>query len=303
MVEAAALAWIADDLSDLASSAEVLGALSAVFTLRSCGRRADIQVEKALDSVVDALGLRAVVSEAGVENLEALAGLTRARVLYAAALSSEPARAPGWRPRDSTTMLTQGIASREVAMILHAAVLPELTGLTRRLSQPGGSLLDVGTGVGGLAITLCGLYPKLSAVGIDVWEPALAIAVQRAVAVGLAERLRLRPQDVRTLDDEQAFDLCWLPVGFIAPDAIDETLRRMALATRPGGWIVLGMFGGASKLAAALAQLRAARFGGTFLRPREAESRLREAGWTDVRSISVAPVRSLWVAAGRQAGP
>jgi hypothetical protein len=53
-----------------------------------------------------------------------------------------------------------------------AARTPELSSTPQRP----GAFLDVGTGVGGLAIEAARVWPALRVVGIDQWEPALALA-------------------------------------------------------------------------------------------------------------------------------
>jgi hypothetical protein len=62
--------------------------------------------------------------------------------------------------------------ARHIPLRYDAARTPELSST---LQRPG-AFLDVGTGVGGLAIEAARVWPALRVVGIDQWEPALALA-------------------------------------------------------------------------------------------------------------------------------
>ena len=104
------------------------------------------------------------------------------------------------------------------------------------------SLLDVGTGVGWLAIAAANLWPSATVVGVDVWQPALERARTNVKEAGLDDRITLRNQDVTALDDVDAYDCAWVPTFFIPEDALPAGLERIARSVRPGGWIVLGRF-------------------------------------------------------------
>ncbi len=54
------------------------------------------------------------------------------------------------------------------------------------------SFLDVGTGVGQLAVAAAGLWPRATIVGIDVWQPSLERARANVAQAGLGERIELR---------------------------------------------------------------------------------------------------------------
>jgi hypothetical protein len=100
-------------------------------------------------------------------------------------------------------------------------------------------MLDVGTGVGEIAVALAEAVPSLHVVGLDILDDVLAAARIRVVERGLADRIMLRRQDVATLTDIEAFDLAHLPAYFVPEDAVLAALPRIRTALRPGGWIFI----------------------------------------------------------------
>src|SRR5207302_2060644 len=126
-----------------------------------------------------------------------------------------------------------------------------------------GSFLDVGTGVGLLAVAAAGVWPQARIVGLDRWEPSLERARANVAAAGLGERIELRRQDLGALDDVDAYECVWVPTFFFTEAALVDALPRVLRATRPGGWVVAGHFTGApDPLVAAVTTLRTLRGGG-----------------------------------------
>src|SRR5689334_4128185 len=150
----------------------------------------------------------------------------------AADLLAEPERSPGWTFTDPNVLDGYGRGSMMVPMRLAAE--PELANVT--------SFLDVGAGVGLLAVSAANVWPEASVVGIDVWEPSLERARANVDAAGLGDRITLRNQDLTALDDADAYDCAWIPTFFLTEDTLKTGLARVAGAVRPGGWAVLGVF-------------------------------------------------------------
>jgi methylase of polypeptide subunit release factors len=164
-------------------------------------------------------------------------------------------------------MIVQGIESM-------AARTPEL----RSTLQRPGAFLDIGTGVGWLAIEAARVWPALRVVGIDQWEPALAFARENLGKSGVAERIELRLQCVEDLEETARFSLAWLPGPFIAAEIAGPALKRLHRALVPGGWLIFGLHEHApGPIEQALASLRIARNGGhnwTQARSRSGSARL-----------------------------
>jgi SAM-dependent methyltransferase len=164
-----------------------------------------------------------------------------------------------------------------------------------------GAFLDIGTGVAWLAIEAARVWPALRVVGIDIWEPSLALARGNIAASGMQDRIALRNQSVVDLDDRDAFTIVWYPAPFL-PFAIAATaLENACKALVPGGWLVFGIFPPPpDPLGEALAALKIVRCGGHPWTASEVEDRLRGLGLEDVEIFS--PGSISWLAFGRKPG-
>lgn len=192
----------------------------------------------------------------------------------------------GWEDQPDEALLAHGRQSGQAAGLFRSALMPSMPGLAEALDAPGARMLDVGTGVGALAAGFLRLYPQLEVDGIDVLPRVLALAEQQ----GHDPRLHLRLQDVAELEEEQAYDLTWVPARFLPRPVLEEGLRRIRRATRPGGWVTLGHDAlGDDPLPRAMARLRLAAWGGTLLDAPEAHALLEQAGLVDVRSLPMPP--------------
>jgi methylase of polypeptide subunit release factors len=110
-----------------------------------------------------------------------------------------------------------------------AAQRPELSHVLRRP----GAFLDVGTGVGELAIEAAGSWPALRIVGIDPWEPALTLARKNLAKSGLVERVELRSQRMEQLEETATFTLAWVPGPFISADVGTARWSTSAVPSPP----------------------------------------------------------------------
>ncbi len=270
----------------LSASTEALAALGAALRLRAGGLEAPPAVQASLDEVLAALGLDEAVGSLTPDELSAALAPIRALLLQSVDFLTDPSRAPGWAYTDVELLEGLGQSSAGFARLVRDLLAPELTGLGDALERPGASFLDVGVGVGALAIAMCRLYPQLRAVGIDPWEAALDRARRNVDVAGLDGRIELRRQRAEELTDDAAFDLVFLAGPFLGADAVDPACARSLAALRPGGWALFAMFGGADALEVALARLRTARAGGAVLDTADAEGRLRAAGFADVRTLA-----------------
>jgi SAM-dependent methyltransferase len=197
------------------------------------------------------------------------------------------AGAPGWTHTEPAILESIGEVSTAVPPLLKHTIVPHLDGLTERLDAADAAFLDVGVGIGALAISMARLWPSLRIVGLDVWKPALVLAREKVKAADLQSRIELREQGVQELSDVGAYDLAWLPAFFINNNIIGASLLSIHRALRPGGWIVLGLQNaGADDLTAALARFRTVHWGGDPRTPAEAEVLLTNAGFDKVETIA-----------------
>jgi len=191
-----------------------------------------------------------------------------------------------WSAQSDQALLAQGRASAYAARAFAQLLLPLMSGLGSRLASPGARMLDVGTGVGALAVAFAQVFPQLQVLGIDVLDRPLDLARHNIAASDVAGRVTVIRQDVAGLTDETGFDLAHFPSPFVPRHAVEAGLPRVAATLRPGGWVFVtrGKFDG-TPAQDALTRLKTFVYGGTALEEAEASDLLRGAGLTSVRPV------------------
>ena len=269
-------------LRTLNQSMLTLAAVGAALRLQLEGRAAGAQVAPALAAVLEQSGAPALDAMTPKEQQEAL-GLARTFFIEASDLLNDPARPPGWCFDDPAIL--QGIGTSSASMVGRMAGLADgRPWFAAALGGPG-TMLDIGTGVGGIALAAAAAWPGLDVVGIDRWAPSLAIAETNRATHPCGARVSLRLQGVEEigLGDAGAYRLAWLPTLFIAGPAITQAMPYLLEALVPGGAIVLGVMPAPTDpLAAALWRLRTVRNGGHCCSCEEMAALLHITGFTDV---------------------
>jgi len=267
----------------LLGAAEAAAALGATLRLRRDGTTIEPELSARLDAVLGALGIGDAVDALDADESVAVLGIVEGFLQQAADFVTRPDRST-WDHEDPSILLAQGHTSALVPPAVKRFVVPALgDDLVARMDGPGASFLDVGVGVGALAVSMCRLWPSLRAVGIDPWEPALAVAREQVAAAGLQERIELRRITAEGLDDRERFDLAWVPTFFIPSAVLEAAIERVHAALRPDGWALLGMYARpGNPFIDALADLRTVRQGGSLRTPQELASSLERAGFADV---------------------
>ncbi len=275
-------------IGGLAPAVGALAAIGAALRLRRDGAAAPAVVQQRLDEALAAL------DAPPLDGLDAgqtarLCDLVGMILRHALELLDNPARPPGWNHTDPALLEAQGGGSRMVVHRIAAAAetRPELAAL---LGRPG-AFLDVGTGVGWLAIEAARVWPALRVVAIDIWEPALARARRNVAASGLEGRIEVRAQDAAALPERAAFSLAWVPAPFFTAAALARALARVRAALAPGAWVVCGLETPPEEpLARALSLLRLVRGGGELGMPADVASHLTAAGFASVETVPAGPL-------------
>ena len=97
--------------------------------------------------------------------------------------------------------------------------------------------------------------------GIDIWEPSLDSLAHVAVS-GMTERVSIHTQSLEKLDDNNRYDLVWLPSPFIPEEVIYCSLNPIFRALAPGGTLIFALFEvPAEPIQKALASLGIVRMG------------------------------------------
>lgn len=238
-------------------STGALAAFGAVLAQQVDSTSISQELEVWIMEMLRILGIDEELEGISTEELATLLAEIRLTFLQGIKLLYSPIFQSGWTHTETDLLLSQGQASAAIPSFIQRVVIPQLDGLAARLSAPTASFLDVGAGVATVSIAMAQLWPALQVVGIDPWEPALALAGQKVATAGLADRIKLRHQAAEDLTNTEAFDLIWFSTPFIRADALVLALQRMWQALRPDGWIFLGILNtGSDPLAAALANLR-----------------------------------------------
>ena len=258
------------------TATEALAALGAELALEQAPEPGHPAVLGALQAVSAAAGLAGLDELTGPQR-QMVTGLIRLGLHQASDLVDDPGRPPGWTFTDPAILQGWGRGSAVVPGALAAAV-PELAGVR--------SFLDVGSGIGLLAVAAAGVWPQATVVGLDVWGPSLKAAAANVRAAGLGDRIILRDQDVVDLDDSDAYDCAWFPTFFVTEPVLEAAMPRLYRALRPGGWLVLGrMASPPDPLAQAVTTLRIIRGGGADFDAKRLVAALEAAGCTAVRVV------------------
>jgi 2-polyprenyl-3-methyl-5-hydroxy-6-metoxy-1,4-benzoquinol methylase len=258
------------------TATEALAALGAQLTLQQSDEAAPPEIVEALQAVSAAAGL-VDLDELPPPQQATVAALVRTYLRTAADLLDNPSRSPGWSFTDPDVLDGWGRGSMMVPAML-ASGGPGL--------QDVSSFLDVGTGVGLLAVAAAGVWPNATIVGIDPWEPSLARARENVKRAGLDDRISLRCEDVADLAEVDQYDCAWIPSFFLTEPTLVAAVPKITRAVRPEGWIALGrMASPPDPLTEAVSTLRTVRSGGWVLETKDAIGLLEEAGCVSVHPL------------------
>jgi len=275
----------------LLTQAEALAALVARLKLKATGEPGAPEVTAQLDRVVDLIGATALCADLDERERAAVIGHATTMLRQAMDLIDDPVRPGGWYYTDPRIIQGQGASSVVVAQLIVGA----------GIGRPDARILDIGTGVGALAVAFCGAFPDSTVVGIDPWELSLELARQNVAAAGVESRITLLQTRIEAFEDDEGFDLVWMPVIFLSSAVIEDAVRKAVAAMRPGAQIVLGRYAGSDDpLVGVLGDLRTIRSGGTLLRPADTRALLEGAGLVDVREIERTWPAPVGLTAGRR---
>lgn len=273
----------------LNAATESLAALGAYLRMVHEGTEVPGPVAAELATVARNLGIDPDEPLTDAEAEQTL-GFIRAFFAQAESLLNDPGNDLAWKPTDPLLLQSQGRASRVIAwLVREASNNPDgIPGLEESLSRTGSRILDVGTGVGWLAIEFANVFPYAEVVGIDVWEPSLTIARRNIAASDLVDRVTVKNLDATRLNFKDEFDLAFLPGPFLPHASMASILAGVSSALRPGGCCVLGLYAPPddSELTEALTAIRVLRSGGYPWTAAEAINLMELADFTGVHAVA-----------------
>jgi len=271
-------------VAELVAATETLAALAAALADRAGPTELPDDLKGAVTSVAATV---ADLDGLGPEDSAQIAAVARAILTQAAAFAADPAGVPPtWSVTDPALLTSLGEASAAFAPLIRDQIAPQLEGLADALAGDA-TILDVGMGVGALAIAFTRAFPTASVVGIDIWEPSLALSRANVTEAGLTGRVEVREQDVTTLPDTDRYDMIWFSGPFIPKAVLGAALERCRHALKEGGWLIFGSYGGADQKQRALSDLRTVRSGGAPLGDEQTLALLEDAGLRDSRVLQV----------------
>jgi predicted O-methyltransferase YrrM len=196
----------------------------------------------------------------------------------------------GWQYADPVILQAWGMRSVEQVALWIDRVFSTLDGLGEALQTPESRFLDVGTGVGRLAIAMCGQLPNLRVLGIDPNETALNLARQNVMEAGVGDRIELRRLRVQDLGETESFDLAWVPVMFLDPATVANGLHRVHAALRRGGWLIVGTVDAQGQgIQPKVLKLMSLLFSGGLVLSQEVAEMLEQAGYDGVKVLPAPP--------------
>ncbi|HWE76752.1 MAG TPA: class I SAM-dependent methyltransferase [Stellaceae bacterium] len=270
-------------MNELCATAFMMGALGAELRLQQEGVAGDTQIRAVLKDAVGALGLDGIDALEPAQRAVVIGQLTYA-LQEALDLIREPQRAAGWAYQDAAILQDRGRGSRAMGQVI-AGLARQYPPLAAVLDA-GPRFLDIGTGVAFIAIEAAKLWPKMKVTGIDIWEPALKLAASNIANEGVGDRVTLRRQSVAELDDEEAFDLVWMPSMFLPLPVIEAALPRVVRALARGGALILGTYAPPpGPFGRFTSKLLTVRSGGHAWDQEEMTARLRQLDLVDIEPV------------------
>ena len=268
-------------------SATGLAALAAAIDAQVNDAPLDSALAARIQELLGALGAGDALASLSAQEGRTFLAEIRHHLAFDGQLLYSDTRGINWSCPDDKVLQAVGDFARDHAHALTQNVVPALAGLSERFGAPGAAFLDIGVGVAGLAIEMAELWPNIRIVGIDVWQPSLRLARKNVNAVGLRERIELREQSADKLEDDNAFDLAWVPMIFMPEQVLPATTERVLRALRPGGWVVFALanFGALDKTSAAFWRLRTTTWGGPLWAPDDVEKLMRDHGFVETRTL------------------
>ena len=287
----------------LVHSATSVAIVGAALEARAAGLPLDPRLAPLVADVLSTLGLSEEV--AGLGQREAAGALAEIRAFSAMNLKllAGAGRGLGWHHTEPEILQAIGASTHGLGERLKGPIGQALDGLAARLDGEGAAFLDVGAGVGKLAIDVATAFPRLRVVGVDPWAPSLELARSNVAAAALGDRITLRQEGGEDVRDRDAFDLAWVAAPFMAETVLPALLGRVGTALKPGGWVLLALAALVSApdpRVAAVWRVRVTTWGGGLTTTADAEALLKTAGFSEVRTLPTPPGAVAALVAGRR---
>lgn len=261
---------------------EALAALGCAMGARDGSTTLSAGLQTKIERVVRALGPE-VGQGLDPRQAEMLRGAVRSLLRQALDLVENPTREATSISDDPVVLQAQGRAYRAVVPVI-AKFIAEDAALAERLNGAA-RFLDVGCGVGRVALDVAERWPSVEVDGVDLFAPALALAeINRASAVA-GDRVAFHRSNLTTLNAEARYAAAFAPIARISREAFPNVSASLFKALEAGGRVFVAFETvKEDALAQALSELRVARAGGHAWSSAGASSVLLETGFEKITS-------------------
>jgi len=264
-------------------SVEALAALGAIFGARAGESTAHDAIAGKLDAVHQAIA-PGLLNDISADEFRFLHATVRANLRRALDLVESPHKPVGWSFSDPVILQAQGRASRLCTRLINGYA-ERNPSLHKCLEGPG-RFLDVGSGAGWISMSLAERWAKLDVDGIDIFDPALALANTNLASSAVKDRVTFSKRNVLDVQGRDTYAAAFLPIIFIPEQVLRDVLATLFKAVRSQGWLFVTAYRTpAEPLARALHDLQTTLWGGRVWPEDEAIKMLVDSGFEFVDDI------------------
>jgi precorrin-6B methylase 2 len=266
------------ELGRLGVAVSSFGALGAALRLRASGDQVDPAIDAALRHALGRM-LPSSLETLAPDEIATALNFIAFNLEEAREMVRDPARPPVWRIEDPDVLQTMGDISRALPrrILAFAADRPRLA------KAATGRFLDIGTGVGAIALEIAERCPTLQVVGLDIWEPALRLARANVARSPFAGRIEIRAESIADFDERSCYTLAFVAAPFMTREIVEIALDRLAAAIVPDGYIVVSIYiPQEDPLLGALTDLRRIRGGGYAWTVESMRAAISDRGFVDI---------------------
>ncbi len=181
-----------------------------------------------------ATGMQEYIDEIGLDRLRASLCITHGLSASYVNSARQQTLQAGWHYTDELILQSQGLYSQYIVTDCFTQV-PAVQNL---LQQANTVFLDVGAGVGQIALRACAEYPALKVIALEPADVPFTLATKNINASAYANRIDLRKGMLQDIQDHHTVDVAWFPHVFIDDKHLASCLQKLKLAIKPNGILI-----------------------------------------------------------------
>jgi predicted O-methyltransferase YrrM len=145
-------------------------------------------------------------------------------------------------PDDERAALAASVTlapSTETGRTVMRAVVGRIPEWEAMLAEGGIRYLEMGCGLSGAMLSVLQVYPRMTAVGVDLAGDLIERARAQAVELGVADRVRYVTEDATVFNDPEPFDVVFWSQFFFPASSRVKALANAYERLRPGGLLIV----------------------------------------------------------------